>query len=166
MTISRSRSLLPVLVLLFSCLALMAPAQAESILAEEAWSRATPGQARNGAVFMTLHNRGAEDDALLGADAGPLATSVEIHTHMHEDNIMKMKAVDTLALPAGATVTLMPGGLHIMLMGLKAPLYEGQSFTMTLTMQKAGTITIPVVVRAVGAPASVSQGHRPEQHVH
>ncbi|AMW34589.1 copper chaperone PCu(A)C [Haematospirillum jordaniae] len=166
MTISRSRSLLPALTLLLSCLAWMAPARAESILVEGAWSRATPGQARNGAVFMALHNQGAEDDTLLRADADPIATSVEIHTHVHENNIMKMKAVDTLTLPAGATVTLMPGGLHIMLMGLKAPLHEGQGFTMTLTMQKAGTITIPVTVRAVGAPASVSQGHKPEQHVH
>lgn len=141
-------------------------AKAESIVAENAWSRATPGQARNGAAFVALSNHGTEDDILLGASADSIAPKVELHTHIQEGNILKMRAVDSIPLPAGQTVTMQPGGLHLMLMGLKAPLGEGNTFTLTLTMEKAGTITIPVTVWTMGATTAASPAHARDQHLH
>ena len=100
------------------------------------WARATAGQAVNGAVYVSFDNQGKEADRLLSA-ASPIAEKVELHTHLMEEGVMKMRPVPAIDLPAGATVTLKPGGLHIMLFGLKAPLVEGTRFPLTLVFEKA-----------------------------
>jgi copper(I)-binding protein len=68
-----------------------------------------------------------------------------------EGNVMKMRQIDRLALPAGKTVQLSPGGYHLMLLGLKAPLKAGDSFPLTLKFEKAGEVTVKVRVEAAGA---------------
>ncbi|MDO8290873.1 MAG: copper chaperone PCu(A)C [Parvibaculum sp.] len=108
------------------------------------WAR--PSVAKNGAAYLTLTNKGSGADALLSASS-PVAGKVEIHDMEMDGTIMRMRKLDRLVLPAGETVAAVPGGTHIMLMGLNAPLVEGTAFQMRLTFEKAGEIEISVPVR-------------------
>jgi len=119
------------------------------------WARATVTQ--TGGAYVTIDNAGAPD-RLLGAQTA--IAKAELHQHIMEGNVMKMVPVPGgIALPAGRT-TLAPGGYHIMLLGLKAPLKEGSSFPMTLTFEKAGKVEVTVTVAKPGAmgPAGGSMG--------
>lgn len=114
------------------------------------FARATP--ARNGGVFMTLRNAGAESDRLVKA-ASPVAASVELHTHLREGDAMRMRPVENIPVPAKGATALEPGGLHVMLIGLAKPLKEGERFPLTLTFERAGSVTIEVPVLKAGAAA-------------
>jgi copper(I)-binding protein len=102
-----------------------------------------------GGGFLTLRN-GGSDDRLLSASAD-VAASVELHEMKMEGDVMKMRQLDAIALPAGKKVELKPGGLHIMLMGLKAPLKQGDKFPLKLKFEKAGEVTVQVHVEAATA---------------
>lgn len=130
---------------------LIGTAVAETPIAiANAWSRATPGGAAAGAAFFVIENRGANDDTLLGADA-EVADSVELHTHIHDSGVMRMRAIERILVPAGGQATLQPGGDHVMLIGLRRPLVEGETFTLGLTFARAGHVAVPVTVKAIGA---------------
>ncbi|MFM9842509.1 MAG: copper chaperone PCu(A)C [Dongiaceae bacterium] len=136
-------------------IALAAPASADKVKVGDLtiihpWSRATPGQAPNGAVFMKIENEGQAEDKLLSASSG-VAAMVEIHEHIMENDVAKMRPVDSIALPALSITELKPGGYHVMLMGLKEPLVEYGSFHLTLTFEKAGSIGVKVQVEEAGA---------------
>jgi copper(I)-binding protein len=105
-----------------------------------------PGQPTGGA-YLRLENRGASD-RLVSATAD-VSKGVELHTMRMEGDVMRMRQVDAIDLPANKTVVLQPGGIHIMLVGLKAPLKEGDSFPMTLKFEKAGEVKVDVKVQAV-----------------
>ena len=121
---------------------------ATGIVVEHPWARATPGGAANGVAYVTLTNKGAESDRLIGATS-PVASSIQIHEEKTENGISHMSALDGIDLTAGATVTLKPSGIHLM-MTLKQPLKKGATFPLTLTFQKAGPITVTVKVGSVG----------------
>ncbi len=110
------------------------------------WARATAPGAPNGAVYLTFENRGGEADRLLGA-AAAVSAGAEVHEHAHVDGLMKMRLVEGgLALPRGARLELEPGGLHLMLLGLKVPLAAGETFPLRLTFERAGDVTVEVQV--------------------
>ncbi len=112
------------------------------------YARATvPGQPAGGG-YLKLENKGATD-RLLSASAG-VSGSVELHTMSMDGDVMRMRRLDAVELPAGKTVEFKPGGLHIMFMGLKAPLKAGDSFPMKLRFEKAGEVTVDVKVEAAG----------------
>ncbi len=113
------------------------------------FARATAGMARAGGSFMQITNVG-EADRLLSAHA-EVGAVTELHTHIKEGDIMRMRPVDGIDIPAHAELALKPGSYHVMLMKLKAPLKEGESFPLELTFEKAGTVTIEVPVASVGA---------------
>lgn len=113
-----------------------------------AWARATVG--KNGAAYIKLTNTTDADDKLVAAKTA-VAKRAELHTHLMEDGVMKMRPVDDIPLPAGEAVALEPGGLHVMLMGLTAPLQKGKSFMLTLEFEKAGSIGVNVKVAGPGA---------------
>lgn len=138
-----------ILSLVISSLVLwVVPAAAETMV-HEAWARATAGPPRTGAIYLTLVNHGA-DDALIGA-ATAAADRTEIHTVLHEDGMMKMRPLARLALPAGATVALEPGGEHLMLFGLAAPLVAGESLDLELEFESGARRQVRVEVRPLGA---------------
>ena len=114
------------------------------------WARATPGGARTGAAYLTILNKGPADDRLV-AIATPVAGMAELHRTVEEQGVMKMLPVPTLNVKAGAQVAFKPGGYHIMLMNLKAPLKEGETFPLALTFEKAGRIEVTVKVEKAGA---------------
>lgn len=120
------------------------------------WARASAGPARNSAAFMTIHNAGGADR--LVAVAADVSERVELHTHMMEGDVMKMRHVEAVEVPANAMAELQPGGFHVMLIGLKAPLKEGEHFPLTLTFEKAGEITVDVAVEAISSMGSAQGG--------
>lgn len=132
---------------------------------EDAWGRATPPKAPTGAAFMTITNSGADDDVLLGArsDVSKLA---ELHIHLDIDGVMSMRQVESIEIRPGQTITFEPGGLHVMLIGLKAPLTQGKSFPLTLMFEKAGEVVVPVDIQALGAMGGgmMQMQHDPAMH--
>jgi hypothetical protein len=136
-------------------------ARQNSIVIEHPWSRATPAGAKNGAVYATVINSGNSDDSLIGA-ATPVGGQVQFHSVVEENGVSRMRELPAVEVRPGAKVTFGPGGMHIMVVGLKEPLKEGQSFPMTMTFEKAGKIDVMVPVAKVGArqgPAMDSMTH-------
>lgn len=115
------------------------------------WARASAGKANNGAAYlMQIVNNGHDVDRLI-AVATPAAKTAELHNHIMEDGIMKMRPVKAIEVNPGEPSMLKPGGLHIMMMNLQKPLTPGETFPMTLTFEKAGKIEVPVTVMEVGS---------------
>lgn len=125
-------------------------AKSGAIEIKDAWARASPAKAPVGGAFVTITNGGTTTDNLLGASAD-VSKTVELHTHIAQGEVMRMVAVGSIELQPGKTVAMAPGGLHIMLIGLNAPLKEGTSFPLELTFAQAGKVTVTVDVRPVGA---------------
>lgn len=114
------------------------------------YARSTaPGQPTGGA-YLSIRNAGAAADKLVSATAD-VSASVELHEMKMEGNVMRMREVTGVDVPAGKAVELKPGGLHIMLMGLKAPLKQGDKFPLKLKFEKAGEVTVTVNVEGPGA---------------
>ncbi len=121
-----------------------------NIMITDSFARASAGRAKNGAAFMTIMNTGRED-RLLAASSG-IAGRVELHTHeVDAEGVGRMRKVDYIDLPANETVTLKPGGLHVMMMGLNEPLKEGDSFLLTLRFENAGDVSFDVMIAGPGA---------------
>ncbi len=98
---------------------------------------------------MTLVNTGKEADRLVGA-SGEVSAAVELHTHLMEDGVMKMRPIKAIEVNPGEPAVFRPGGLHIMLIGLKKPLVAGQTFPLRLRFEKAGEMLVEVKVRTMG----------------
>jgi periplasmic copper chaperone A len=124
------------------------------------WVRATPGGATVGAAYLEIKSAAGVEDRLLGASS-PVAGKVEVHTHLNEDGVMKMRRVDAVALKPGASHLLQPSGDHIMLMDLKGPLKEGDMVALTLTFEKAGAISVEATVEPIGAKGPHGMDHQP-----
>lgn len=123
-----------------------------------AWARASAGAAGAAAAYLEIVNTGPTDDRLLSA-ASPAAQRVELHTHVMEDGVARMREVPGIDLPVGDTVALAPGGLHIMLMELPEPLVPEMAITLELTFEQAGTLTLEAVpVRPITARDSGGHG--------
>lgn len=128
------------------------------------WARATPGTLRVGAAYLTITNHGAVPDRLLRAET-PIAERAELHTTMVQNGVLRMRPVESVALPPGQTVRFDSGGMHFMLVNLTAPLEQGGEFEMRLVFEHSGTLDIQVPVFAIGAidpadPAGAgSRGH-------
>jgi len=129
-------------------------AQTNQLDVNNAWARATPGKAENGAAYLTIQS--PTPDRLLTVSS-PVAKKAELHTMSMEGMVMKMRPLAGVDIPAGQPVTLKPGGQHVMLLGLDAPLREGQTFPLTLTFEKAGTRTVTVAIEKPGAAGPAAQ---------
>ena len=147
--------------------AIMATAQTPAVKVENAWARATvPGQKGTGA-FMTLT---ASESTRLVSVSSPAAGVTELHEMKVENDVMKMRAVDGLDLAAGQAVSLKPGGYHLMLMDLKAPLAKDSTVAVTLRFKDAKGVeskldlTVPVATAAPGGAAA--SGHDMHGHKH
>jgi copper(I)-binding protein len=118
------------------------------------WARATPPTAPAGGGYMTITNKGTDPDRLVSVKS-PAAGMVQVHEMKMEGNVMRMRELEGgLAIPPGATVALAPGGLHLMMMGLKVPLKQGERVPVTLVFEKAGTIDVELVIAAMGATST------------
>ena len=129
---------------------------AGSIVIGHPHARATVSAQPTGGGYMSFKNSGAADK-LLSASAA-VSSSVELHSMTMEGSTMRMRRLDAIALPAATTVVLEPGGLHMMFVGLKAPLKAGESFPLKLRFERAGEVEVQVKVEAAGA------AHEPLKH--
>jgi copper(I)-binding protein len=120
----------------------------ESVRILDTWARASILASRPAAAYATIES--ASDDRLLGVTT-PAADHVMIHAIEKDGDVSRMKLVGALAIPAGKRVTLAPGGMHMMLMGLHDKLDEGATFPMTLSFEKSGEITVEVSVLGIAA---------------
>jgi len=124
--------------------------QPAQIQVDNAWARATPGRSTESVVYLKITNTGAASDRLIGAST-PISAAASLHESKLEKGIMKMRAVDAVAVAPGEAVELKPNGEHVMLTGLKQPLKQGDSFPLTLMFEKAGDVAVTVKVERVGA---------------
>jgi len=124
-------------------------AQAPTVEVSDAWARATTSMARAGGVFLTMKATGGSDRVV--SASSPVADRVELHETIRDGNVMRMREVPELRVQQSEPTVLKPGGLHIMLMGLKQQLNRGDSFPLTITFEKAPAVTVTVTVQAAGA---------------
>jgi copper(I)-binding protein len=114
------------------------------------WARATIGTDRPGAAYVTIRNTGEQADRLIAVETA-VAGRPEVHQMVKEGGVMKMRPAEPLEIPPGGEVRLEPGGLHIMLMQLRAPLAQGGEVPLTLVFEQAGEVTVMAPVGAIGA---------------
>lgn len=127
-----------------------APVTLGDITVSSAWAKAMlPGQPAGGG-FLTIENKGAAADRLLSVTS-PVAANVQIHEMTTQGDVMKMRELaDGLDVPAGVTVELKPGGLHLMLMDMKEGFKEGDNVSISLKFAKAGDVTVDMPVGPAG----------------
>jgi len=139
---------------------------AKGVTAIHPWARATPGGAKVGGAFLEIKAAPGQGDRLI-AVRSPIAGSAEMHTHIMDGGVVRMRRVDAIALPGGKSVVLKPGGYHLMLMDLKAPLKEGDLLKLTLVFEKAGELEIEATVEPIGAKGphgfDGQPGHPPDK---
>lgn len=141
------------------CSLTISPAFAE-ITFDDARVRAVPPTQTITAAFMQIHNTGSEDLAIIGAES-PVSEVVELHTHIRDGEKMQMRQIPQIELPAMATTTLQPGGLHLMLIGLKATLELDQPIDITLKLSNGETQTLTAPVKEI-MPMMQGHGHQME----
>jgi periplasmic copper chaperone A len=130
----------------------------------EPWARATPKGASAGAGYLTVTNTGTAPDRLSCASSDA-AASCQIHSMTMDDGVMKMRAVEGgLEIKPGETVTLKPGGLHMMFVDIKHPFEAGKTVEATLQFEKAGAVKVELPVLALGAPAPSAAGSGSMMH--
>ncbi|MET0061612.1 MAG: copper chaperone PCu(A)C [Candidatus Thiodiazotropha endolucinida] len=126
--------------------AAVAESVADGIMVDDPYVRAVPPGQPNSASFMGLHNMGKEGSALTAASS-PAAEVVELHTHTMEEGMMRMRKVEKIDLPVGEMVKLQPGGLHLMLIGLKQKLVQDEKVSLTLTFEDGSSLQVDAPVR-------------------
>lgn len=118
---------------------------ADSVEVNDAWARATPPGARTAAVYLSL-TAGETADRLIGGHT-ELAREVQVHTHIHEQGMMRMEQIEALVLTPHKTVQLRPGADHLMLIGLQQGLVAGDHFTLTLTFEDNDPMELSIPIR-------------------
>lgn len=146
---------------LIATLALAAPfaVVAGPVEVRDAHAHATSTAQPVGAGFLTIANGGTAD-RLLGVSCA-CSQSAEMHSMSMDGGVMKMRKLEAIDIPAKGSVTLEPGGMHLMLIGLKAPLAEGQQVPLELRFDKAGVVKTTLKVKA-----RVPAGHEGHEHMH
>lgn len=139
------------IVLLFSTLvggSAIAQNGKSRIVVVDAWARASV--IRTGAAYLTIENHGDKADRLI-AVASPMARKAELHGQTIDGGIVRMRKVEAIEVNPGEPAVLRPGGLHIMLKGLVAPLKEGRTVRLVLTFERAGRVSMVAAIRKAGA---------------
>jgi copper(I)-binding protein len=111
-----------------------------------AWASPTPGGVDVSAGYLTIINETGAEDRLVGASS-PRAAEVSVHEMSMDGGVMRMRMLDGLPIPAGAEITLEPGGLHLMFMGVTQPFTEGEEIAVQLTFANAGAVDVTMPVR-------------------
>jgi copper(I)-binding protein len=134
-------------------------AQVGTVTIHDPWARASIGNAPNSAAYLTLETTGAEPDRLV-ASSSPVAAQAALHSHAMDGGVARMRPVDAVEVAPGAPTVLAPGGVHIMLIGLRQKLAPGDSVPLTLVFEHAGAITIEAPVRGMtGTRGHGAHGH-------
>ena len=127
-----------------------------------AWARPTVAGQGAGGGFLKI-TAGATGDKLVAASSS-VSKTVELHTMTMDGDVMRMRQVDVIEVPAGKTVELRPGGFHVMFMGLHKPLQVGESFPLTLRFEKAGEVKVEMKVMVQAGMPAMPMGHGGAKH--
>jgi periplasmic copper chaperone A len=141
------RSLPGLVLLAFVCAAARA-AGPSAVTVSDPYARAVPPGQPNSAVFMTLTNDSGAPHALIAAQS-PAAKTVELHTHVKDGGMLKMRKIERIEVPAHGSVTLKPGALHVMLIGLNGPLVPGGEVNLTLSFDDGAQTQVKAPVRVI-----------------
>jgi len=133
------------------CLVLSFSVQAQ-IRIEKPWARATAPGAKVAGGYMVIRNTGATVDRLVSA-ASPAAAKVELHVHINDNGVMKMREVPGYDVPAKGAFELKPGGAHLMFMDIRRPFKEGEKLPVKLKFEKAGEVSAEFQVGGMGGAA-------------
>jgi len=131
--------------------------RAGAIVVEQAWARAS--LTANGVAYVSFHNTGKTADRLVGVRS-PVARRAELHTHLMDKGIVRMRPLKSIEVPPGAPAVMRPGGDHIMLVGLSRKLKRGERFPITLRFAAAGEVTVMVTVQGPGARGPGGADHK------
>ena len=144
--------------LLFALALAASPALAQ-VSIDQPWMRATAPGAKVAGGFMIVRNKGEAPDRLVAA-ASPLAERVELHVHIDDGGVMKMRQVKGFDVPANGRFELKPGAAHLMFMNIKRQIKEGEKIPVTLTFEKAGEVKAEYRVGGLGdmGPAGATHG--------
>lgn len=123
---------------------------AAAVILDKPWARATPPGAKIAGGYLVIRNTGSVPDRLMGATS-PVAARVEMHVTSEENGIMKMRQRESLPVPAGGRLELKPGAGHLMFVGLKRPLKQGEHVPLILRFKEAGEMRTELHVEALGA---------------
>jgi periplasmic copper chaperone A len=134
------------LLLLAALAACQSASQTPSITVEEAWGRASPAVAANGAFYMKIRNSGGAPDRLLSASSSVCGV-VELHEMSMMNDVMEMSPVESIAIPANSTVELKVGGLHVMCIDKQVDFSPGARYSLTLNFETSGAITVEAEIR-------------------
>lgn len=143
-----------------SMVPVLADGAADEVLVGSPYARAVPPVIENSAVFMTLKNTGTSDHAVVSASS-EAAQVVELHTHVNDGGVMRMRKIDQISVKAGESTVLEPGGLHVMLLGLKRPLSVGATVQVALAFSDGSTKTVVAPIKSV---AGIHHGGGRGQH--
>ena len=138
-------------------------AQAAGVTVENAWVRVMPPGARASAAFMTLKNSDDKPHALVRARSD-VARLVELHTHIHDNGVMRMRPVARIEIPAGGSVALAPGGYHIMLIDLQRPIRDGDHVALELELADGTRLAVQAEARSPRRGAIPAMHHGHEHH--
>jgi hypothetical protein len=125
---------------------------------EKPWARATAPGAKVAGGYMLIRNQAAAADRLVGASS-PAAGRVELHVHVHDGGVMKMREVPGYDVPAQGSFELKPGGAHLMFMDIKRPFKEGERIPVRLRFEKAGEVSAEFHVGRLGGSAAPAHKH-------
>lgn len=125
---------------------------------EKPWARATAPGAKVAGGYMVIRNAGATGDKLVSASS-PAAAKVELHVHVNENGVMKMREVPAYDVPAKGSFELKPGGAHLMFMDIKRPFREGEKLPVKLKFEKAGEVDAEFQVGGLGGASTAHQKH-------
>ena len=132
---------------------------ADQVTVQDPYVRLAPPNAPATGAFMVIRNAGDKDVKVVKAD-NPVSRVTELHTHLNEGGVMKMRPVPAIDVKAKGEAVLKPGGLHVMLIDLKAPMKEGDTVPLTLTFEDGSTKKVDAkVVKPTAAPAPMEHKH-------
>lgn len=145
---------------------LFSTASAAGVQINDGWARATVEGMKMSGAFMKIQNDEAKQDFLIGGSS-PVADRVEVHTHVNDNGVMRMREVKGgVPLAANGVTELKPGSYHVMFMGLKKQLKEGEKIPVTLKFKNAKAQTVQLEVRTAPAPAMNHSHNHGDAHQH
>ncbi|MCS7247821.1 MAG: copper chaperone PCu(A)C [Anaerolineales bacterium] len=155
----------PILAVVLATLLVACQPRGAGIEAREVWAPSAV-KGGNGAVYMVLHNHSAQADELVGA-LSEVAQTVELHkSDVNDQGVMVMQKQEAIPLPANGEIVMKPGGYHVMLIGLKRDLKEGDTFEVVLKFKSHPDLPLRVAVRGMDVHTLPEGGHEHEGDTH
>lgn len=135
----------------------LADSHGSPVQVENPYARAVPPNAANSAAFMVLHNDGAHDRNLVSVSSD-VSRVAELHNHIHDNGVMRMRQVAQITVPAKGSIELKPGSYHVMLIDLKQPLKEGDAVNVTLNFADGASQAVSMTAQKVMRPMMHKKG--------